>query len=109
MDDKEVLGLTEFIEIKGKRFKAKIDTGADRSSMDVNIAAALELGPIVGVKKIRSTHGKSVRPVLYAEVIIGGKKMRSKFNLVNREGMTCPILIGTNILKRGFLIDPGKK
>jgi hypothetical protein len=106
--NKEVLGLIEYIEINGRKFKAKIDTGADHSSIDLELATELGLGPLIGIKKIKSSHGRSVRPITYVEIVLKGKKMKSKFNLFDRENMKYPILIGINILKRGFLIDPTK-
>jgi hypothetical protein len=37
-----------------------------------------------------------------------GKKIKSSFNVTDRSNVKCPVLIGKNVLKQGFLIDPNK-
>jgi hypothetical protein len=106
---KTIIGLIEKIEINGQKFKAKIDTGATLSSMDSKIAARLKLGPIVRVSRVKSSHGRSLRPVVRASVKIKGRKIRASFNLTDRKEMKYDVLIGKNILNKGFLIDTGKR
>jgi hypothetical protein len=110
---KRIIGLTEKIKIIGPEGKkkiilARIDTGATISSMDTKIAAQLNLGPVVKTKRIKSTHGSSSRAVIFAKVKVARKVMKAEFTLADRKHMKFPILIGQNILRRGFLIDPTK-
>ena len=106
--EKIILGLIEKVKINGKEIIAKIDTGADRNSIDTKLAAELNLGPITQTTKITSSHGDSIRPVVQAELEIKNKKIQTQFNLTNRTHMKCPVLIGKEVLKKGFIIDPSK-
>lgn len=111
--EKTVLGLIENITIFGKNKRkvnmlARIDTGATKSSLDSKIAAELALGPIIKTKLIRSAHGHSLRPMVNVNIILAGKKLRGQFSVAERSHMKYKALIGQNILKKGFLIDPLK-
>ena len=106
--EKIIVGFTEKVRIKGKEVVARIDTGAKRNSICVELAAELKLGPIVNTHIIVSPNGKEVRPVIEAEVEISGKKIKSLFNITDRAHMKYRVLIGQEILKYGFLIDPSK-
>ena len=106
--EKIILGLTEKVKINGKEVLAKIDTGASRNSIDMNLATELNLGPIVRVSKIRSVHGRTTRPVVQAKLEIKGKKFKALFNLISRSRMKYKVLIGRRILKQGFLVDASK-
>lgn len=104
----ETIGLIEKVKIKDKEVLAKIDTGADTSSIDINLASELQLGPILDTKHIKSSNGESLRPVIKATIILKGKEIKAKFSISDRQNMKYDILIGKNILKKGFLIDPKK-
>lgn len=106
--EKIVVGLTEKVKINGKTILARIDTGATRNSICVELAAELKLGPILKTINIVSSNGKETRPVIEAEVEIQGKKFKSLFNITDRRHMKYSVLIGQEILKEGFLIDPLK-
>jgi len=106
-----VVGLTEDIIMlpgngNSKQVTAKIDTGATRSSIDIKLASKLSLGPVIKSKMVRSAHGNKLRPVIEAELLLAGKKLKSEFTLADRTQMKYAILIGVNVLKHGFLIDP---
>ena len=108
-----VVGLIEAIELisskKKVKTRARIDTGATRSSIDISLAAKLHLGPIVEQKTIRSAHGKTIRAVVHATIKLKGKTINETFTLADRRHMTYPVLIGQNILRKSkFLIDPLK-
>ena len=107
-----MLGLVEEIELFGstnrKKVHAKIDTGATKSSLDVMLASELKLGPVIESKLVKSAHGMKVRPVVEATISIRGKLLTAKFTLADRSHLRYPVLIGVNILRRGFLVDPQK-
>lgn len=109
---KIVIGLAERVNVhypKGnKSVISKIDTGATKSSIDTNLAAELRLGPVIKSKLIKSAHGSKLRPIIEATIELAGKKIKSEFTLADRAHMKYRILIGQNILKDGFLIDPTK-
>ena len=109
-----VIGLTVDVTIKGKseqkKVKAKIDTGADKSSIDTSLALELNLGPVIKTGGIRSAHGRTLRPIIKTAIQINGKELTSYFNIADREHMKYKILIGKNTLKKlNSLIDPKKK
>jgi len=109
---KIVIGLAEKVNIQysggKKNVVAKIDTGATKSSIDTNLAAELRLGPVIKSKLVKSAHGSKLRPIIEATIELAGKRIKSEFTLADRAHMKYRILIGQNILKDGFLIDPTK-
>lgn len=109
---KTIVGLTENIILVGrkrKRVVAKIDTGADKSSIDIRLAAELRLGPVVRTSFIKSASGSRVRPIISADVVFAGREMKVHFSIADRAHMKYRVLIGKNILKKGFLIDPSRE
>lgn len=109
---KAVLGLIEEIAvfgIKKEQLRARIDTGATSSSMDITLAARLGLVHTSRTKVVKSASGVKRRPTAHAKVQIDGEIIEAEFTLADRSHMTYPMLIGQNILKKGhFLIDPRK-
>ena len=112
MTKRLILGLTEEISIFGKdnkeeKLRARIDTGATASSVDIKLAEKLGLGPVIRTKLVKSASGKKVRDIVMVEVNIKGKLIKGEFSLANREGLSYSVLIGQNVLKEGyFLVDP---
>jgi len=106
--DKIIVGRTEKIKINGFDVVARMDSGATRSSIDLKLASKLKLGPVVKTVKVISSHGKQSRPVVEAEVEIRNKKIKTSFNVTDRKDMKYSVLIGRNVLNKGFLIDPSK-
>lgn len=105
---KTVIGLTEQVRIIANRSKgviARIDTGATRSSIDIGLAKELGIGPLLRTVRVKSATGSSIRGVVKAKIIIAGRKIKASFNLADRRHMKYRVLVGQNILKRGFLID----
>ena len=113
MSKKIILGLVEevYLETKKglKKFSARIDTGASRSSIDKDLVEEFGLGPIIKEMIIRSAEGKSKRPVMKVNIVLSDTKFSEEFTIANRTHMKYPVLIGRDILKHGFLIDPNKK
>ncbi len=108
-----VVGLTEKVGLMSnngsvKIVAAKIDTGATRSSIDIKLASKLNLGPVIKSKIIKSAHGNKLRPIVEAEILLAGKKMKAEFTLADRNHMKYAVLIGVNILKQEFLVNPSK-
>ena len=114
MGERYILGLIEKVILLGndnqEELVARIDSGAITSSIDLNLAQKLGLGPIIRSKIVKSASGVSERPIIEAEIKINDNKIKDEFTLADRSHMTYPILIGQNILKQGkFLIDPLKE
>lgn len=104
------IGLIEPITLENtKSYKAKIDTGADSSSIDINLAKKLGDKKIIGHKTVRSALGRHKRPTIELEVEFQGRTFREKFTLSDRSSLKYKVLIGKDILKKEeFLIDPCK-
>ncbi len=110
-DKKNILSLMEKVVVMGpskkKEVNARIDTGAHTSSIDVKLAAELNLGPIIETKNVKSASGIGLRPIIRAKINIKGKTISSQFTIANRDHMKYSVLVGRNILREaGFLIDP---
>ena len=114
LENKTILGLIEQVKIITKNneeltLDARIDTGAQNSSIDISLAEELKLGPVVKEKIIKQSMGSEKRKVIKISVKIKDKKISGLFTLSNRSKMKYSILIGQNLLKKGdFLIDPNK-
>ena len=100
--------MTFFGKKREKRVLAKIDTGADKSVIDVLIAQ--EIG-VIYTSETYTTHypsgRKRVRPL--CRVWIGMRDFTSVLDVVvdNRSNMRYAALIGNDILKQSdVLIDP---
>ncbi|MDD5086731.1 MAG: RimK/LysX family protein [Candidatus Nanoarchaeia archaeon] len=111
LEDKIILGLDEYITIidksgNEKRFLARIDSGAESSSIDESIYEELFLGPVLGTKLIKSASGKKRRKVLRIKIKLKDKEFREKFTIADRSELTYKVLIGHDILTKGFMIDP---
>ncbi len=111
--DRSVVGLTEPVTIiqNGDRetVTARIDSGATKSSIDIALASKLRLGPVVASRMVKSANGARLRPMVEVTLLIARKELTAKFTLADRSHMKYKVLIGQNILERGFLIDPCKE
>lgn len=131
IQDLDIVGSTEYVEIAGvKNIPAKIDTGADTSSIwasNVNMQkdGTLEYclfseespfytGEVLTssdymVKLVRSSHGdQQVRYRVRLPITIGGKTFETTFTLADRSRNNFPILIGRHTLEGNFFVDVSK-
>lgn len=123
-----IIGSTEYIEVAGiKNVPAKIDTGADSSSIwashisvDENNNLHFQLfgkgspyytGETLVRKDfkvviIRSASGhEQIRYRTHLSTKINGRKIKVLFSLSNRSNHNYPILIGRRTINRKFLVD----
>jgi hypothetical protein len=108
----KILGLVEKITVHGKKHSrtvlARIDTGAQSNSIDLELAKTLHVGPAERTTVVKSAHGSSVRPVVMLDIDIAGARQRGRFTIADRSKLRYPVLIGRNILKIGYMIDTTK-
>ena len=126
-----MIGSTEYVEIAGiANVPAKIDTGADTSSVWASNIDMREDGVLVFslfdkkspfytgekietrdyiAKSVRSSHGDTqIRYRVKLPIQIKDLKMNSTFTLADRTRNSFPILIGRKTLKGKFIIDVTK-
>ena len=132
--NKHVIGQIATIEVVEAKltFKARIDTGAKRTSLhaiDIKVdnqsqAMAENVGKeitfttfnekneqreiktlIREVASVRSSQGEEFRYVVEMELAWKGVSKRVRVNLRNREKMTYKLLIGRNWLENDFVVD----
>lgn len=114
--EKDVIRLVERVIVRGpggeEKVRAKIDTGADRTTVDKILADRLKLGPAVSRVTIKaSAAGQKVeRPVVNASIVISGRVYELKVGVADRSQMKYRVIIGRDILRSGdFLIDPSRR
>lgn len=108
---KTTIGLIEQVTFLPQRIPqlARIDTGATKSSIDKKLAEELHLVTI-DTRMVKSAQGKSMRPLVKAQIAFAQKTITATFTVADRKHMKYAVLIGQNILKKqGFLIDPDKE
>lgn len=111
---------------------AKIDTGARTSSLHAVrvklfqregedwVAFTIPKSPehaahrcearLIEKRPIKSSNGRSQqRYVIETIMQLGPLKWRGQMTLANRQSMAFPVLIGRRALKRGFLVNSGKR
>jgi hypothetical protein len=114
--DKKVIRLVVRVLISGpvkeESVKAKVDTGADRTTVSRELARRLGLRP-TGSKitvKVSAGHKIEKRPLVQTRVTLKGKTFRLSVGVADRSKMRYPLIIGRDILRSGaFLIDPARR
>ena len=119
----EVIGANTFVTIEGvSGIPAKIDTGADSSSVNVTDIEMSPDGTLsfnlieptgkrISVKNysvavVRSSNGsEEPRYRTQLSLELGGRRIRTTFSLSDRSRNNFPVLIGRRTLKGKFLVD----
>ncbi len=106
----ETVGYTERVAVSGgqaiEHAVAKSDTGARRTSIDVELAAAVGAGPVVDTACVKSgaKAGRRKRPLVELEVRLGDRWHSTTASIEDREHMGYPVLLGRDVL-RGYRVD----
>ena len=112
--------------------KAKVDTGADNSSLHAfNIErfqrngvshVRFEIHPhqrkrkpsiaceaeVVTERKVKNPGGNiELRPVIKTKLIVAGTEISALINLTTRDQMTFRMLLGRRTIRSHFIVDPG--
>ena len=74
--------------------EAKIDTGADRSSVDIGIIEALEFEPTGKSGSVRSANGVRTRKLYRVSLQSGGGHQEIIATAADRSNMRYPMIIG---------------
>ena len=110
---KKTVGLIEKVKIYGKNKGVEVyalfDTGATRTSIDVDIAKKLGLekkGKTTIKSKTNIKGGVVEREVVECVVEVLNKKIRlDKCNVANRKNMSTLVLIGRDVILGNFVVD----
>jgi hypothetical protein len=133
---RRTIGWREWVEMPDlgiKEIKAKVDTGADNSSLHAfNMERFTEDGvemvrfevhphqrkrkpsisciaEVVKERKVKNPGGRSeLRPVIRTRVVVGGKEISALMNLTTRDEMTFRMLLGRRTIRGHFSVDPGR-
>jgi hypothetical protein len=121
--EKITLGVVEDVVLTswGVSFTARIDTGADLSSLDArelavrNNIAEFKLGkrwgsrrlqlPVVEWTRVQTAMGTEKRPIVEIAICLGSRHFKTLATLKDRSEMLYPFLIGRSALKAGYLVD----
>jgi len=130
--DKQIIGQVETIALGKKRalFSAKIDTGADTSSLHAQNVELYRVNNVPWVKfRIQNKYGKvflfkkkivrmaivkqksapdQSRPVVNLQICLGKVLKTVDVNLVDRANFKYAFLIGRSFLSGDFLVDVDK-
>ncbi len=128
----EILGWVENVQLPtvGIELKAKLDTGAETSSLDARIIKKFrkdgrrwvrfsvtdrengeefvivrERVRTIGVVQHEGT--RQTRPVVEMSVCIAGRKLQTEVSLIDRSEFIYPLLLGRSALESFALVDPG--
>lgn len=126
-------GYLEWVQLTeaGIKLKAKLDTGADNSSIHapgydlfkkkgknwVRFTIEGDNGQVAEFEKpvIRTAHiehrtgPNASRPVVMMTLCLGDRQETVEVNLADRSGLTYPMLIGRSLLERGILVNSSGK
>jgi RimK family alpha-L-glutamate ligase len=104
-----VLGFTERVVVSGtsgtRTVVGKSDTGAARTSIDLQLAAEIGAGPIHTVSRVRSGSSKRrrSRPVVDLVIGVAGTQHTVEANVEDRSHMTHSLLLGRDVLRHYHL------
>jgi hypothetical protein len=135
-EPKAVIGWREWVQLPELgvfEMKAKVDTGADSSSLHAfNVERIQRNGvdyvrfeihpkqrsrkptiqceaPLAMEKKVKNPGGRSeLRPVIRTKVIVAGVGLDALVNLTSRDEMGFRMLLGRRAVRNEFVIDPGR-
>ncbi len=136
-DGLTLIGWKEYVDFPEwglRRVKAKVDTGARTSALDVaryvlerragGLVARMELAlnrrrpdrlaavetPVLRLAVVTSSDGvREERPVIEALVRLGPVEKRIRLTVTDRSGMLFPMLLGREALAGSFVVDVGRK
>ena len=104
-----VLGFTERVVVSGtsgtRTIVGKSDTGAARTSIDLQLAAEIGAGPIHTVSRVRSGSSDRSRPRPVVDLVVGiaGTQHTVEANVEDRSHMTHSLLLGRDVLRHYHL------
>lgn len=135
-DASKTIGWREWVQLPDlgiDEIKAKVDTGADNSSLHAFAIERFEedgvpmvrfeihprqrkskpsiecVAEVVREQLVKNPGGRAeLRPVILTTVVVAGEELAALVNLTTRDEMTFRMLLGRRTLRKHFLVDPGR-
>lgn len=122
----DVMGREEQVAVAGVVLPAKVDTGADRTTVHAervevrrngsdSAVSFVLVGPggavpvharVLRFVTVKSSNGeRERRPVVTLELCLGAQRRKVEASLTDREAMRLPVLLGRDVLATGYLVD----
>ncbi len=100
--------LVKVVDVKKLKYEipVKVDTGAWRSSIDIDFAKSLGLvypENIIAQKKVKNQLGKGMRRMIKVSFYLAGRRIKTVASLAKRGDMRVKMIVGRRDLK-GFLV-----
>ena len=133
---KTTIGWREWVSLPDlgvREIKAKVDTGADNSSLHAfdieryddegRPMVRFEIHPhqrkrkpsiaciaeVVDERMVKNPGGRAERrPVIRTKLVVAGAEIEALVNLTTRDEMTFRMLLGRRAVRGNFVIDPGR-
>jgi hypothetical protein len=134
---RKTIGWREWVALPDlgvREIKAKVDTGADNSSLHAFNLSRFEdetgrqmvrfeihtrqrkrkpsvecVAEVVGERMVKNPGGRAERrPVIRTRLVVAGHEFEALVNLTTRDEMTFRMLLGRRTLRNDFLVDPGR-
>jgi hypothetical protein len=133
---KAIIGWREWVSLPDldvTYMKAKVDTGADTSSLHAFNVEKFERGgidyvrfeihpkqrskkptitceaPLIIERTVKNPGGRSeLRPVIRTRLIVAGQELDALVNLTSRDEMGFRMLLGRRAIRNAFVVDPGR-
>lgn len=112
---RRIIGVIQEVVVRGPagelRVRAKVDTGAARTTLDTDLAKRLSLGPVLRHVRTRAAAADhpEKREVVSAEIVIAGETFAVQVAVTDRQDMKYHMIVGMDVLARSrFLISPRK-
>jgi hypothetical protein len=133
---KKVIGWREWVSLPDldvMYMKAKVDTGADTSSLHAFNVEKFERdgvdyvrfeihpkqrskkptirceAPLISERTVKNPGGRSeLRPVVRTRLIVAGQELDALVNLTSRDEMGFRMLLGRRAIRSAFVVDPGR-
>lgn len=90
-----------------RNLSVKIDTGADRTSIDKDLVEELGIVYLDKIINIASSSGETSRSTVKLKYRLHNKEIKTTATVIDRSNLTYPMIIGYKDLT-GFLIDPSR-
>lgn len=135
-EKRKTIGWREWVSLPDlgvRELKAKVDTGADNSSLhafdlerfeeDGRQMVRFEIHPrqrkrrpsipcvaeVVGERMVKNPGGRAERrPIIRTTLVVAGEEFEALINLTTRDEMTFRMLLGRRTVRKNFIVDPGR-